>query len=175
VIQPRPPLGSFCSDDPSASSVPRLRWLLQPGGVRLWPGTQRLHLSGWQRAHQHRHHRSGAHRLLQSQQARLLGLFVEAKVHDGPDAQGHTRPKRGCARSRPGTRQHRGLSASHAANEKRSRCCLRIWSVSWNWTGFGYVAWAVPRMRCYSPQSRKTWGGLRNCSAVLRHRRSCLP
>jgi Transposase DDE domain len=36
---------------------------------------------------------------------------IEAKVHDGADAQGHTRPQRGCTRSRPGARQHRSLPA----------------------------------------------------------------
>jgi hypothetical protein len=32
---------------------------------------------------------------------------LKPKWHDGPDAQGHTRPKRGCTRSRPGARQQR--------------------------------------------------------------------
>ena len=36
----------------------------------------------WRRTHQHRQHRSGPHCLLQSQQERLLGLLVEAEVHD---------------------------------------------------------------------------------------------
>src|SRR5262249_30435206 len=44
------------------------RWCLQPSRLRLRPGAQRLHLSGWQRAHQHRQYRSGTHCLLQSQQ-----------------------------------------------------------------------------------------------------------
>ena len=43
---------------------------------------QRLYLPRWRGAHQHRQHRSGPHRLLQGQQERLLGLLVEAEVHD---------------------------------------------------------------------------------------------
>src|SRR6266699_232671 len=49
-------------------------------------------------ADEQRQHRSGPHRLLQGQQERLLDLLLEAEVHDGGGAQGHTRPQRGCAR-----------------------------------------------------------------------------
>ena len=58
-------------DHPAYSGVGQVgapRWHLQPSRLRLRPGTQRLHLPGWRRAHQHRHDRSGPHRLLQGQQ-----------------------------------------------------------------------------------------------------------
>ena len=75
-------------------------------------------------AHQHRQHRSGPHRLLQGQQERLLDLLVEAKVHDGGRAQGHTRCRRGCARPRPRAGQHGGLPAiTPRAQEGRDAVC----------------------------------------------------
>jgi transposase len=67
-------------------------------GLSLRTGTQCLYLPRWRGAHQHRHNRSGPHRLLQSQKERLLGLLVETEVYDRARAQGFARRQRGCAR-----------------------------------------------------------------------------
>ena len=76
---------------PGVGQVGAIRWHLQPSRLRLRPGARYLYLPRWCRAHQHRQHRSGPHRLLQGQQERLLDLLVEAEVHDGGRTQGHPR------------------------------------------------------------------------------------
>src|SRR5262245_44137435 len=68
------------------------RWHLQSRRFCLRPKAQRLCLPGWRGADQHRQHRPGSHRLLQGQQERLLGLRLEATVHDGSRPQSHSRP-----------------------------------------------------------------------------------
>ncbi len=109
---------------PQPAMPPRRRRHLQPCRLRLRSGAQHLCLPRWCGIDQHGQYRSRPHRLLQSQQKRLLAVFIEAEVHDGDRAQNHPRPQRRCAGSCPCVGQYGSLPAvAPRAQEGRDAIC----------------------------------------------------
>ena len=70
---------------------------------------KRLHLSGRRCTHALRDHRPRAHSSLPREQERLLDLYAQAPMHNGPCPQGLPRHRRGRARSGACAGQHRSL------------------------------------------------------------------